>query len=266
MMYNAFELALKYIQYYITAQNGKGHGVHSPFVFEFIQQVLNTKPPRAICEKIEEQRQQLLLNTQLLTIEDMGAGSAFSSHKTRSVKSIAKNALKAPKYSQLMHQMVAHYNCQTVLELGTSLGITTSYLATAKNHPQVLSFEGATEVANQAQQTFERLNLKNIQLVLGNFDHTLQQSLQQLSQVDLAFIDGNHRYQPTVQYFEQLLTKTHAHSMIIFDDIYWSKEMEQAWAYVKNHSRVSLTIDLFFIGIAFFRTETKVKEHYTIRF
>ena len=108
--------------------------------------------------------------------------------------------------------------------------------------------------------------MKNIQLVEGNFDHTLDQVLKSTTPFDFVFIDGNHRLEPTVRYFNQILPNLHANSIVVLDDIHWSKEMEQAWETIQQHPAVSLTIDLFFIGIVFFRAEQKEKEHFTIRF
>jgi predicted O-methyltransferase YrrM len=126
--------------------------------------------------------------------------------------------------------------------------------------------EGSTAVAEIAQSNFNRLNLHNIKLVTGNFDYTLSQTLKDINNIDFAFIDGNHRYEPTVRYFNQILSKSNQHTLIILDDIHWSEEMEGAWEEVKQHPAVTLTIDLFFIGLVFLRKEQQQKEHFVIRF
>jgi len=127
--------------------------------------------------------------------------------------------------------------------------------------------EGAKAVAAVARDNFKALRLENIKIVEGNFDLTLRDVLQkQLPKVDFAFIDGNHRKEPTIQYFQQLLPHLHEYSMVVFDDVHWSEEMEAAWGYIKAHEAVTLSMDLFFIGIVFFRKEQKVKQHFSIRF
>ena len=113
---------------------------------------------------------------------------------------------------------------------------------------------------------FEKLGLANIELLTGNFDTTLTSAIAKAGQVDLAFIDGNHRYEPTRRYFKEMLPSIHPYSMLIFDDIHWSSEMEQVWKEIQEHASVTLTIDLFFIGIVLFRKENKAKQHFTIRF
>src|SRR5262249_27487483 len=106
----------------------------------------------------------------------------------------------------------------------------------------------------------------NIQVITGNFDDTLTGMLQQLPMVDLAFLDGNHRLEPTLRYFEQVVSKVHEASVIILDDIHWSEEMEQAWKKIQQHPAVTCTIDLFFIGLVFFKEDIKTTQHFTIRF
>jgi len=161
---------------------------------------------------------------------------------------------------------VKYYQPQSVIELGTSLGITTCYLLLANPGSEVLTFEGAPEVGNIAKQNFESLHLENIRLIDGNFDYTLYPAIYHLPSVDFAFVDGNHRREPTLNYFNCLLPKMNDHSIFIFDDIHWSPEMEQAWEQIKMNPAVRCTIDLFFIGIVFFRQEFKETQHFKIRY
>ncbi len=264
-MYGKLQLSFKYLYYWVRASNGKGHGVHSPFVFSFVKEVLNDHRGFYCFKTIEALREELKQNQTLLTVEDFGAGSNFTKFRQRSVSSIAASALKTKKFSQLLFRMVNYYQPKTILELGTSLGITTSYLACAKSDAKVITMEGSPEIASVARQNFAQLGIQNIQLIEGNFDVTLPQTLQTLSSLDFAFVDGNHRKEPTLAYFQQLLQKQNEHSIFVFDDIYWSEEMEEAWNEIKSHPAVTLTVDLFFIGLVFFRKENKAKQHFAIR-
>src|SRR6187399_207706 len=265
-MYSKGQLLLKYLQYYFTASNGKGHGMHSPFVFEFIAKILNDKTVYPEYEKVEALRNQLLNDNTVLEVEDLGAGSVIDKKSKRSISSIAKNAAKPKKFGQLLFRMVKYYQPATILELGTSLGITTSYLSLAKPDARLVTMEGSKEIADAARQNFQNLELKNIELEDGNFDNTLSSVVRGLSSVDFAFIDGNHRKEPTERYFKELLAKTNNDSILVFDDIHWSREMEAAWETIKKDAAVTCSIDLFFIGIVFFRKEFKEKQHFTIRF
>lgn len=265
-MYSAFQMAQKYLRHYITAANGKGHGTHSPFVYQLIREVFNDRRPFYAYSKVEQLRQQLRKQNDILEIEDFGAGSGTGATNQRSVKSIARNAAKPQKLGQLLFRLVNYFQPEHILELGTSLGITTSYLAAAKSDAKVVTIEGSKAIAEQAKFSFYKLNLQNIQQVTGNFDEVLESILAQMPQVDFAFIDGNHRLQPTLNYFEKILPYTTEYSVLVFDDIHWSEEMEQAWNTIKADNRVRLTIDLFFIGLVFFRTAFKEKQDFVIRF
>lgn len=265
-MYSPVQLALKYVRYYLTSSNGKGHGVHSPFVFEFITKVLNDERNFYCYDEIEAERQNLIYNDEEILVEDFGAGSRLQLHKKRKISVIAKSSLKPKKYSRLLFRMVNYYQPLTIIELGTSFGITSSYLASGNKNAQLITMEGANEIANVAQQTFKRLNIDNIQIIRGDFTNTINTTLNSLQKIDFAFIDGNHRKEPTIDYFEKLLSKIDESSVLIFDDIHWSSEMEEAWRYIQQNKNVTLTIDLFFIGIVFFRQEQKTKEHFSIRF
>lgn len=265
-MYSAARLAAKYLQYYLTASNGKGHGVHSPFVFEFIHKVLADSHEYDCYATIEMLREELKKNLTTVEIEDLGAGSRVSATHKRRISAVASSALKPKKFGQLLFRMTRFYMPAQILELGTSLGITTAYLASGNPQGIVTTMEGAQTIAAIAKENFRRLQLANIHQVEGNFDTTLTDVLEHLPTVDLAFVDGNHRKEPTVRYFLQLLPRIQNDSILIFDDIHWSEDMEAAWEFIKAHESVTLSIDLFFIGLVFFRSEQKIKQHFTIRF
>lgn len=256
-MYSPAKLALKYLRYYLTASNGKGHGVHSPFVFEFVTKVLNDDRQFYCFKTIELLREQLQHDKTEITLQDFGAGSRVHAAYKRKVAEIGKSSLKPRKFAQLLFRMVNFYQPSDVLELGTSLGTTTAYLASANTNANVVTMEGAKTVAAIAQINFRQLQLNNIKIVEGNFDDTLPHTLNKFSKIDFAFIDGNHRKEPTLNYFQQILLKITGDSILVFDDIHWSEEMEEAWEIIKAHSLVTLSIDLFFIGIVFFRNEQK---------
>lgn len=265
-VYNSFQLALKYLRYYFTASNGKGHGMHSPFIFDFIVKVLNDKKQYPAYTIVEKLRHDLLNNSGVLTVKDFGAGSAIDKSSQRRISSIAKNAAKPAKYGQLLFRMAQYYKPDTVLELGTSLGITTSYLSFARPNSQVITMEGSSSIASTACENFKKPELQNIEMVEGNFDNTLAEVVNRARTLDFVFLDGNHRLQPTVQYFNTILGKINSGSIVVVDDIHWSSEMEQAWQAIKNHPSAKCSVDLFFIGIIFFREEFHEKQHFTIRF
>ena len=265
-MYSAFQLAKKYFRYYFDAHNGKGHGVHSPFVFDFIIHVLNDKKRYDCYPKIESLRKQLIADTKTIEVEDFGAGSAVIPFKNRRIKDIANSSLKKKKYAQLLFRIAKHYRSQNLVELGTSFGISTCYLASANNQLKVTTFEGAHNIANIALNNFKKAGLKSIELIEGDFTKTLPTSIDKFNNIDLLFIDGNHRKKATLDYFDLFLKKSTTNSIFIFDDIHWSGEMEEAWKEIQEHEAVTLTIDLFFLGLVFFSKDFKAKQHFSIRF
>ena len=266
VMYSSFHLIIKYVKYLWMSSNGKGHGVHSPFVYSFIKEVLNKQAANHKLDAIELYRKELLQNSEKVNVWDRGAGSRQSAENMRSVQQIAKVALKPRKYSLLLHKIVSFYKPTEILEMGTSLGITTCYLAAANVNTKVVTMEGAPSVATIAKNTFSKLGYANVEIVEGDFDETLPSYLKSIDQLGIAYVDGNHRYEPTMNYFKQLLEKANDHSILIFDDIHWSEEMEKAWEEIKQNGHVTLTIDLFFIGLVFIRQAQKEKEHFIIRY
>lgn len=265
-MYTRFQLAKKYIKYYLSAANSKGHGMHSPFVFDFIIHVLNDTKKYPSYKEIERKRRVLLSNNKVIEVEDFGAGSTVLPFKQRRIKDIAASSLKPKKYAQLLFRIAQYYQSETIVELGTSLGITTLYLASANEKSDVYTLEGAPSIALIASENFKNAGFKNIRLSVGSFEKTLPSLIQKTEKVDLLFIDGNHRKKATLDYFDLFLTKKNDQAIFIFDDIHWSKEMEEAWNTIQAHPDVTLTIDLFFIGLVFFKKDFKVKQHFTIRF
>ena len=265
-MYSKWQLAGKYVNYYFSSSNGKGHGTHSPFIFHFISQILNDRQFYPEYVTVETLRNKLLKDKAELTINDFGAGSTYSKINKRTVSAITKSSAKPKKFGQLLFRIVKQYQPKTILELGTSLGITTTYLSLANPGSTLITMEGSPAVAQKASQNFNELGLDNISIEQGNFDDTLQGVIQRLSSVNFAFIDGNHRQEPTERYFRELLSKTTNESILVFDDIHWSGEMEKAWETIKSHPSVRCSVDLFFIGIVFFRQEFLEKQHFRIRF
>ncbi len=270
-MHSPLILTLKYISYYLKAANGQGHGVHSPFVFDFIRQVLNDKTKYESYGEVERFRRKLLNNHTPVPIEDYGAGSTAGSRSaaspgSRSVAAITVNSAKSPKYTQLLFRIARYYRPKYILELGTSFGISAASLALADRHAMLLTGEGNYAVASMARDNFRLLDLPNIRVVTGNFDNTLPEMAASVPHIDLAFIDGNHREAPTLRYFDTLLPRMSPASMIVFDDIHWSRGMEAAWGKIKKHPSVLLTIDLFVFGLVVLRPEFKIKQDFRIRF
>lgn len=240
--------------------------MHSPFVFDFILNVLNNHKNYEAPNDVEELRKELSHNETEIEIEDLGAGSRLKKTNKKKIKNLATVAVKPKKYGQLLYRLAKHYQPNNIIELGTSLGVTTTYFSFSNKNAQITTIEGSQSIAQIAKQNFEKLKCNNIQLLQGNFDDILPSLLNKTSSIDCIYIDGNHRLEPTLNYFHQSLQKKHNNTILIFDDIHWSKEMEEAWLTIKEHPEVKCTIDIFFLGFVFFKKEFKEKQHFSIRY
>lgn len=258
-----FNFIKKYIRYYLKSSNE--HSVHSPFVFDLVTKVLYNKEQYYCFPSIEKLRAQLKADNSSVDVLDLGAGTLSKNTVARKVNQIVSTSVKPAKQAQLLFRLVNYFQPQTVLELGTSLGITTLYLANAVKTAQLITIEGSPEIAKKAGQNFEKFKIKNVEQIIGNIDLELTPAIVKLGKLDFVFFDGNHRKQATINYFEQCLKRAHNESVFVFDDIHWSDEMEEAWEYIKQHKEVTCTIDLFFMGLVFFRKE-QAKEHFVIRY
>lgn len=239
------------------------HGIRSPFVHDLQQNLFKEKAKYYAFDEIESIRAKLLLTKKKLEIQDLGAGSTVHSSNTRAIEDIAKTSLKPAKTAQLLFRFVHHFKPSNTIELGTCLGITSAYLAKGSPKGRLFTLEGASELAKVATINFTKLNLTNITQIEGNFDDTLEKTLNKTESADFIYFDGNHRKDPTMQYFEQTLKVANEQSIFVFDDIYWSKGMTEAWKEIKSHPRVTLTIDCFTMGFVFFKKD-QTKEHFTV--
>lgn len=246
-------------------QSNTRHGTHSPFVYQLVDQVVYNFEKQDFYMPIEYLRDELMEDHRILTITDLGAGSMLNNGKKKKVSTLAKNALKPPRVAKLIARLAQEFKPKTVIELGTCLGLTTLYLSKASPSSSIITVEGCPETASIAQENFDIMNTTNVDIKIGGFDGVFPEVLAGLEAVDFLFVDGNHRKSATLDYFYQSLSKTHEGSLLIFDDIYWSTGMKEAWEEIKKHPSVTVTIDLFYIGLVFFKTD-QAKEDFKIRF
>lgn len=266
-MYNHLQLSFKYFSHWIRASNRKGHGIHSPFVYDFIVNVLEDPiEDRKNYHAIEQTRVKFKRSSEKIPILDLGAGSYKNKSAERGISTLVKSAAKPARFGRFFHRMLRYYGVDSVLELGTSLGMSTRYFADAIPHGKVYSIEGAPALANFSREQLEIEGFKNIEVAQGEFSELLPDMMAKLHGRKLIYVDGNHRYLPTVEYFHNILKSIGDDDILIFDDVHWSQEMEKVWEEIKNNKQVSCTIDLFFIGIVFFRKEFKEKSSFSFRF
>lgn len=256
--------AAQYILYLLRSDSK--FKVHSPFVYKFYTEVILPKKEGSV-PQVEQRRSYLLRQKSLLETTDFGAASSKAGYKTRfrQVKKIARNSSISPKFGRLLYRLIDFSSAQSILEIGTAMGISTMYMSKAAPNSKIITMEGCAVIADKAREGFNKLKLDNIELAMGNFDALLGKTLQKIDKLDFVLIDGNHRKEPTLDYFEQILPKLHPNSIVLVDDIHWSKGMLEAWNAMKANSRVSISIDLFRAGILLFK-EDIAKDDFTLKF
>lgn len=254
--------ATQYLKHRITSRSLAGHGVHSPFVYNLVTGVFPDEPaPRF--EPIEALRKSLLSDQRVITVTDLGAGSHVHKSNERTIASIAKHSASSERIGRLLFRLAQYLNPPGILELGTSLGITTAYLA--ETGIPVCTVEGCPEIATCAKQNFQRLKIsEGIGLFVGPFEDHLETALNHLGDCRMAFIDGNHTYSATKSYYDFLVSRLTPPAVLIFDDIYWSFGMKKAWGEIVQDPRNHVTIDLFDLGLAFIKPD-QAKEHFSIK-
>ncbi|MBT8275184.1 MAG: class I SAM-dependent methyltransferase [Bacteroidia bacterium] len=250
---------ISYLKFLTRATNQ--HGVHSPFVYKLITECFYDRSEYAAYKILADHRSHLFNDLDAIEVLDFGAGSRVFKSNVRKVSAIAKNAGIRKKRQQLLNRLVHYLEPATILELGTSVGLSTMALALGNKEATVTSLEGCPQTSKKAQQYFDRFQMHNIDLHNVEFENYLSNSTEIY---DLIFIDGNHSKEKTIAYFNSLRKHVNNNSLIIFDDIYWSKEMTAAWKEIIADDSVTVSIDTFQWGLVFFRKEQK-KQHFNVR-
>lgn len=264
-----------FLKHFFSSWNTTGEGIHSPYLFELVRFVLRDRNAYYCFADIERRREYLKACDDELDVVDFGSrGSKEGTHIRRKVSFIAKKHLESPKVGQMLFRLVNFLGEHEkrplqILELGTSLGITTAYLASPDSRNNVRTFEGSGEVLKVAQGVWRALKLENISWMEGNIDETLFSSDFSLlsdapARIDIAYIDANHTYEATMRYADFLLERLNQKGVLAIDDIHYSEEMERAWNELKADPRVTTSMDLYHLGLLFVDPHY-LKRHYKIR-
>ena len=247
-----------------TSQSIKGFGVHSPFVFNLLTNVINDRKFDLSLEEVSIWHKSLYKNRKQIDSGTYGAGSALGNSGYRTIREVAINSSIRLIYGKLLYRLVKHFGFSSALELGTGIGISTAYIRNAASDIKLTSLEGAKEKLQFAKEEFVTKDWNPVTFINIDFDSFLQ-NFEVVSHPFLAFIDGNHHYQPTMNYFNKIASQCRSDSLLIFDDIHWSRGMEKAWNDICKDDRVSLSIDLFSMGLIFFR-KGMGKQHYRFNY
>ena len=248
-----FFRAVKYLRYIFLARHRRGHGIHSPFIFDLVSRVFRNKTDGHVVCNIEKVRKRLLSDRRLLTINDLGSGKDRRTTNIRKVSEIARNSPVPSKYGQLLSNLASEFGKSAILELGTSIGISTMYISNGSPESVIYTIEGSDEIALIAVRNFTEAGLNNIISLIGSFDEMLPVVFGKGIKPGMVFIDGDHRKEAVLRYFSKIAEVSDNNTVIVIDDIYHSREMEEAWNVIKLNENVSVTVDVFRMGIVFFR-------------
>lgn len=252
-------LPLEYIKY---RWNAKGrHGIHSPFVYDFVDKCLRIQLDASHKTTLAAQFQKLAQDQREIEIQDFGAGSKKLGNK-RKISQIFKMSSSKGKYGELLYRMSQFYQPKTILELGTSLGIGSTYMHLGNEHAHITTVEACNNTRLTALETLkDKETIESVNATFSDFISALPKE----QQFDLIFIDGHHDGTALLTYLDQLQAHAHDETLFILDDIRWSDSMKNAWDKIENEERFHLSLDLFRIGIVARRTHQE-KEKFTIRY
>lgn len=257
-----FKLILQYFVYLFKSKSGRGHGIHSPFVFDFTQKVLSNNSNKEALNAIDNYVNKIKTSNLMLPKSCFGAGSAKTS-AIQSVRRIISHQSVPKKYGKLLYNLAQWVSARNILELGTSVGVGTMYLASSSGYAKITTIEGDETRCQLAIENLKNLGLFNVKVVQGSFGSELPKVLIDSNSLDLVFFDGDHTYHATMANFEMCLGKVHEGSVFVFDDIRWSNDMFKAWQQIVSNESVTISIDLFRMGIVFFRKGI-IKQHFNI--
>ncbi len=255
-----FQIMLKY---YWEAQTI--YSAHSPFIYQFMKNIMGDNSKDGQFYRIEAKRKEFHDSKTLIPFVEYGAGSSVGENSDeRKVSDIAKNSLSGKWQCRILHNLVKQYSLENILEIGTSLGISTAYLAAANPLAKIITLEGNPDSLEIAKTLFQDLDFDFIDTRIGEFGNTLKIAIEDFELIDMAFLDGNHKKQATIEYFNLLKTKATNKSVFVVDDIYWSKGMNEAWNEIIKDESVAFSIDLFRMGIIFFDHSIMYKQHFKL--
>lgn len=254
-----------YLTYLAFSKHRKGYGIHSPFVFSLVLDVFRNKiDPDIVCT-IEKIRKSLLADTRSIYVTDLGAGSRIMKSKLRKVSDIARYSSVPKKYGILLANMARNFGKSGILEFGTSLGVSTMYMAAFCPDTEIITMEGCPATSGIAKENFRKSGMNNIKMLTGSFDELLPELKRKALSPGLVFIDGNHRREPVLKYFNEIAEMTGQDSVVIIDDIHASRSMSDAWKEIKKHEKVTTSVDVFRMGMVFFRSGM-ARYDYTVRY
>jgi predicted O-methyltransferase YrrM len=238
------------------------HGIHSPFVYDLITKCFYDKTPFSAYHNLKALRNKLIYNQDLVKIKHYSEASKVFQSNHQKISTIVKCEGSSYKKQKQLYRITNYFKPKNVLELGTSVGLGSAAMAIASNNSIIKTVEVNKNISDIAKKVFKSYQLKNIQIDTSSFKDFFKKS--NYENLDLVYLDGTCDKESTIENFNSLLKHSHNESVFIINNIYWSKEMTEAWNIIKKQKEITVSIDTFYWGFLFFRKE-QPKQHFTIR-
>ncbi|MCF8236593.1 MAG: class I SAM-dependent methyltransferase [Saprospiraceae bacterium] len=233
--------------YYWQARTA--YSMHSPLLYSFCREVLDDRRSFYAFEEIEIWRYHLLHESSELHVVDLGAGGQDALDQNRIVSSIAKTSLSPPWKCRYLFRMVLWWKPDLLLEFGTSLGVSTAYLAAASIHTPLITVDGSDSHLQLARKGWNKLGLDHIE----EWNLSFQQAIQRIPWDQhgriLIYLDGDHRPARVLEILQTIQEKTRHPFLVIIDDIRWSDDMWAGWQEWRSAFQSGAWLDLYQVGI-----------------
>lgn len=244
-MYSVLYQIYSFLNHYFKADTS--FSIHSPFLYEISEEILSSTKHYYAFDHLDALRKYLLKDNTPIDRVDLGAGS--KKRKAQTIADVTRTSVSSDWQLKILFHLILHFKPDYILELGTSVGLSTAYMAMAHEHSRVISIEGDPALAQIARDNLDKLGISNVEIITGNFDEVLPSVLANNPPIGLSFIDGNHSKIPTLKYLDDILKNTADDGIIIMDDIHWSEGMAEAWEQAIHRTGLNATIDLYFFGL-----------------
>ena len=239
-----------------------GFGVHSPFVFSLITKVIEEKCSYYSFHDIELIRKQLLFRDEPITYPDRKHNGKI---RRRTIGEVVRREAIKPKHGALLFRLTNYFKPQNILQLGPAMGLSTLYLTSYTSGLNCTALENVPEFVPIAQISFEKAARNPIDLRVGNYKELLPRALEDMGKVDLVFLNTTYEQQNNLWLFIECLKHVHDDTILVFEGIKTSHRMRNFWKKVCAHPAVTVTIDLYSMGIVFFNPKLH-KRNYIVYF
>ncbi len=233
------------------------YDLHGPTAYQFAVRILEDRRHYYRFEEIEKLRKTLLQAKEVVPPSDWGAGSKKRGH---TLADIVRHSACSPALGRMLFKTSLLYRPQTLLELGSSLGLSALYLSGGALQARFRGIEGHPYLCRKAEEHLKQFNTPDARVLCGAFRQKLPEVLKELGQVDLVYFDGDHRHEATLELFRTVLPHRSENAVFVFDDIHWSKGMSRAWEEIRHQPEVKLSIDIWRAGFLFFGRHLKTKQ------